>query len=321
MEIIVIGAGVSGLTTGLTLARAGHRVQIWAREVSPNTTSNVAGAVWLPFLAEPADKVAVWGKVTYDRFMDLSADPATGILVAPMQEFLPDKAPDPPWAGGVANFARLAHTDMPEGYATGYTFTTQVVDMAIYLDYLQATFQRAGGVIAQRAVNDLADAYAAAPVVVNCAGLGSRELVNDRDIHPVRGQVVRIRKRDVRRVVSVEGGPHGLAYVMPRIHDIVLGGVAEDGNDSLAADDATTASIIRRCRIVVPELGAITPEDILSIAVGLRPARSVVRVERETLAPDRWLLHNYGHGGAGVTLSWGCAEAIGRLADAIVAGR
>jgi D-amino-acid oxidase len=100
---------------------------------------------------------------------------------------------------------------------------------------------------------------------------------------------------------------------VPRIHDIVLGGTYEENNESLEVDHDETQAILRRCAKLAPDLPAVTKKDIINVVCGLRPIRSSVRVEAERISPDRLLVHNYGHGGAGVTLSWGCATEVVRL--------
>ncbi|MFM7282729.1 MAG: FAD-dependent oxidoreductase [Planctomycetia bacterium] len=65
-------------------------------------------------------------------------------------------------------------------------------------------------------------------------------------------------------------------------------------------------SIIERCARLEPGLRDAT---VLGTSVGLRPARSAVRLEPES-SPAGRIVHNYGHGGAGVTLSWGCAQEV-----------
>jgi D-amino-acid oxidase len=168
-------------------------------------------------------------------------------------------------------------------------------------------------VIVQRAVRDLAEAFAQCATVVNCTSLGARELVGDRDLHSSRGQVVRIKPNGFRRLVLDDHGPNPVAYIVTRTHDIVLGGTDDEGNESTALDPDVTAGILRRCGQLDAAFARIVPEDILSVACGLRPVRSTVRVEGERPAPDRLLVHNYGHGGAGVTLSWGCAAEVVEL--------
>ncbi len=313
MNILVIGCGVSGLTTGLCLLEAGHTVGIWARELPPFTTSNVAAAVWYPYKAYPAERVTVWGKEALRKFKELQSDEDSGIFTASILEVKPVPTPDPWWVTAVEDFRHASREELPPGYPDGYTFEVPVIDTLVYLDYLIHTFQGRKGQIVQRAITSLAEAFAQSDIVVNCAGLGARELVEDYDLRPAKGQVVRIKHNGFRRVLVDEEGPNGLAYIVPRTHDIVLGGTYEEQNESLEVDPDETQAIVRRCANLAPEFSVVPPEDIVSVVCGLRPVRSTVRVEAERISPDRLLVHNYGHGGAGITLSWGCATEVVRL--------
>src|SRR5258708_37571917 len=89
MEILVLGAGVSGLTTGLRLLEEGHSVRVWAKALPPATTSNVAAAVWYPYKAYPEDKVAVWGAVAYQAFERLAGVAGSRVLLSEGLELLP----------------------------------------------------------------------------------------------------------------------------------------------------------------------------------------------------------------------------------------
>ncbi len=313
MDILVIGCGVSGLTTGLCLLEAGHRVQIWARELPPHTTSNAAAAVWLPFQAYPPDKVTAWGRETWQKFQELQPITESGITMRTIVEVLPAPAPDPWWVSAVPDFRHTEQAELPSGYLDGYTFTTPVIDMGVYLGYLTREFTAQHGQIFQHTVTDLAQAFAHTAVVVNCSGLGARELVGDTDIRSAKGQVVRIKNNGFQRVLVDEASLDGLTYIVPRLHDIVLGGTYDEGNERANIDPEVRQAILQRCARLAPEFRSITPADILSEGCGFRPVRSTVRVEAERLAPDRLLLHNYGHGGAGITLSWGCAMEVVKL--------
>lgn len=318
-DVLILGAGVSGLSSGILLQRAGWRVTIWARETPPNTTSNIAAAVWYPYRAFPIDRVLHWGAVAYKAFSDLLSVEESGVIQANVLDLRPTPEPDDPWwADSVSGF-RHAHADeLPAGYGDGFAFDAPVIDTSIYLHYLQTQFEAAGGnIISGREVKDLAEAFAVCPLVVNCTGLGARELVHDPDLRPSRGQVVRIRHTGFRRVLLDDDGPNSLAYIVPRLDDIILGGTAIDDAEDIAVDDAETPAILRRCAALAPEFAAIRPEDILEVKVGLRPLRSEVRLEVESPAPGRYLVSNYGHGGAGITLSWGCAAEVVERIEAV----
>ena len=136
------------------------------------------------------------------------------------------------------------------------------------------------------------------------------------ELYAALGQVVRIRPQaGIRRAVLDDYGPNRVAYIVPRVRDIVLGGIDEDRNEDIRPDPEATASILRRCANLIPELASLPEEDILAVVCGLRPARPSVRLEREEIRPGNWVVHNYGHGGAGVTLSWGCAAEVVDLVD------
>jgi D-amino-acid oxidase len=319
-NVLVLGCGVSGLTSGILLQRAGYQVTIWAEKTPPDTTSNIAAAVWYPYRAYPINRVLRWGKIAYDTFRSLLSEPESGIILANVLDLLPEPSQeDPWWVDGVQGFHRATADELPPGYQDGYVFDAPVIDTSLYLNYLRAQFESASGVIvAPRRISALEEAFAAANIVVNCVGLGARQLAGDTALVASRGQVVRVRHNGFRRVVLDDYGPNRLAYVVPRIHDIILGGTAIDGDESTEIDEGETPAILRRCAAIAPEFAALMPDDILEVKVGLRPVRSEVRLEVETPAPGRYLVSNYGHGGAGITLSWGCAAEVVELIEAIV---
>jgi D-amino-acid oxidase len=81
-------------------------------------------------------------------------------------------------------------------------------------------------------------------------------------------------------------------------------------------DPATADRLLAAAAAVEPRLAGVA---VLEHRVGLRPGRPYVRLEAEVLADGRQVVHNYGHGGAGVSLSWGCAAEAARLALGVLA--
>jgi D-amino-acid oxidase len=146
--------------------------------------------------------------------------------------------------------------------------------------------------------------------VVVAAGLRSGRLLADESLVPVQGQVVRLADPGLPGWLLDEENPDGLTYVVPRGSDVVCGGTAVEGATGTVPDPAVEAAVLRRVRALVP---ALREAPVLSRAVGLRPGRPTVRLER--LAREgRPVVTCYGHGGAGVTLSWGCAaDVVGLL--------
>jgi D-amino-acid oxidase len=180
------------------------------------------------------------------------------------------------------------------------------MDTTIYLDYLTARFHKAGGEIhANVRFEKLEDVDTKFDLVINCAGIGARELVHDLDLEPHRGQVAIVpRIESLSCAVVCDDAP--LMYAIPRTHDCVFGGTNEL-SDNLTADPATTSRIVAECSRVL----SIEKPRVLAERVGLRPFRkSGVRIERDLLRGGRAVIHNYGHGGAGFTLSWGCAREV-----------
>lgn len=293
--MVVVGAGVIGLTCAVRLAEAGHRVDVLARDLPRETTSVAAAALWYPYRALPQDRVTAWAAASYEVF-DQLANPESGVRMMPGTEVLPRMTEDPWWAGAVPD---LTHIAPPAGYGDAWAFTAPVVDMPAYLDWLRARLAQLGATVTRMSLPALP---VTEDVVINCAGLGSRLLAQDRDVHPVRGQVVLLAGLNLDRWWLDAAGP---TYVVPRRHEVVVGGTDEVDDWSRTASPQTALDIVRRAARLVPE---ILDARVVGHRVGLRPVRSSVRLEAEAR-----VIHCYGHGGAGVTLSWGCAEEVTRL--------
>lgn len=298
-RVVVVGAGVIGLSVAVRLAERGHRVDVLARDLPLETTSVVAAAMWYPYEARPQDRVNAWAAVAYGEFADLAAEPDSGVRLRAGTEVLTAPTPDPWW---VATVPDLARTWPPDGYADAWTFTTPVADMPVYLRWLHDRLESLGGTVTRVSLADLPQPEGG--VVVNCAGLGARRLVGETDVHPARGQVLLVAGSGVDRWWLDESGP---TYVVPRGEHVVVGGTFEPGDWSRTPDPAIAERIWRRAVALVP---ALADGEVVGHRVGLRPVRSLVRLER---VGD--VVHCYGHGGAGMTLSWGCADEVAALVD------
>jgi D-amino-acid oxidase len=301
--IAIIGAGVSGLTSGVILAENGFEVRLFSADLPSETTSAVAAAMWFPYDAEPAEKVVPWALESYEVFRALSHDPATGVSLIELRQFRRgEDLQIPAWAETFS--ARSTRSNE-------FVITVPLSDSSIYLNYLRTRLLAAGGKLTTgirfEKPEEVDPAFG---VVINCAGIGARTLVSDPDLEPHRGQVVLVEKLYLPGAVVCDDPP--LMYAIPRTNDCVFGGTNEI-SDNLVPDPDVTAAIMSECSAVLN----IAPPRLIATRVGLRPYRkSGVRVEAGGLADGRAMIHNYGHGGAGFTLSWGCARTVLQLVRA-----
>ena len=280
-----------------------------ARELPPNTTSDVAAALWYPYMARPRERVMPWAERSLARFCELAADPSTGIALRDGFEKWPDASRPRP--GAVPGERRARRDELPPGCADGFAMRLPVIEMPLYLPWLERRFAELGGLRTQRELRSLSEVDGA-EVVVDCAGLGARELAGDSGVHPIRGQVVRVVDPEIGRFLIDDSEPDPI-YVVPRSADCVVGGTAEVGSDDLCVDEETTRRILERATALEPRLAQAR---VIGACVGLRPGRSEVRLEGERAADGTLIVHDYGHGGTGVTLSWGCAEEVVRIVQA-----
>jgi D-amino-acid oxidase len=272
-----------------------------------DTTSAVAAAVWFPYRAAPADAVLRWAATSLDVFGALADDPSTGVTLRPGTVVHRTAEPDLWWAPSVAGHRPASADELPPGTVAGTRCTLPVVHMDRYLPFLLESCRAAGVTVVPGRVERLADVPG--DVVVVAAGLGSGALLGDDSGSPVQGQVVRLADPGLTGWVLDEDNPAGLTYVVPRGSDVVVGGTAVEGATGTDPDPVVEAALLERAWALVPELRGAR---VLSRAVGLRPGRPTVRLDR-TLVDGRPVIACYGHGGAGVTLSWGCAWDVAAL--------
>ncbi len=303
-DVIVVGGGVVGLTTAVTLAERGLRVRVWSRDPAGATTSAVAGALWWPYRIEPAERVGDWSLETLAVYEELSGAPEeTGVRRVAGLHAGERFAALGDWAAGLKDAV-----EVPEGLRV----TLPLLDMPVHLAWLEQRLVAAGGAVERRTVTGFGEAAELSPVVVNCTGLGARELVPDAGVRPVRGQLVAVENPGIEEWYT-EADPASAAttYFFPQPGRLVLGGTAEADDPRTEPDPETAREIVARCARIRAE---IADARVLGHRVGLRPAREAgVRIEAEALPGGGLLVHNYGHGGAGVTVAWGCARTAAAL--------
>jgi len=303
-RVIVVGAGVVGLSCAVRLLEAGHTVDVVARDLPLETTSAVAAALWYPYRAYPVDRVTGWSSAGYAELETLAGREGTGVRMLPGTELHRSRVEDPWWRDAVPTLTRIRAFGPP--YADGWTFVAPVAEMPVYLRWLTGRVEALGGTLTRMALSALPDR---ADVVVNCTGLGARRMADDPSMMPVRGQVAYVEQVGLDRWWLDGSAPGGPLYVVPRSQDIVVGGTDDEGEWDRRPDPRTAERLVDRAVELVPELASAR---VLGHKVGLRPARPAVRLEAGRV-DGALVVHCYGHGGAGVTLSWGCADEVADL--------
>jgi len=318
-DVAVVGAGVIGLTTAVQLAEAGWRVQILTKDQPAQTTSAAAGAMWGPYLVEPRDRVKAWAAESLSVFTALARVSGSGVRLVTGIEASRTLTGPPDFLAMLDGVAVCGPGQLPAGFVTGWRYTVPLIDMDLYLPYLQDRLASAGGTIRQLALTDLDQAALYAPIVINATGLGARDLVGDTSLTPIRGQLVVMDNPGITEFFTEDTGwSPDLLHLYPHGSRLILGGVAQDGDWDLQPSQQTAEAIIRRCASIEPRIADLP---VRGHRVGLRPTRPAIRCEADTTITSYRLLHNYGHGGAGVSLSWGCASEITKLALASSRGQ
>jgi D-amino-acid oxidase len=308
-RVAIVGAGISGLTCAVLFAENGFETSILAEEIGDETNSAAAAAIWYPYDVGSGAETIPWALVSFQRFLELARQGQTGVSLTELRVFSRLGAiSSPDWALSFATRS-LTKSEIPPAFVSGFSIHVPLIETGKYLEYLGARLTSAGGLVSGgRHFDELEEVDARFDLIVNCAGIGARELVPDPEMEPHRGQVAIVQKFDLPYAIVCDDPP--LMYAIPRANDCVFGGT-NDISDNRVADPRTTAQIISECERVL-----IRPAPpLIRERVGLRPGRSSgARVATEKLRDGRTVIHNYGHGGSGFTLSWGCAQAAFDLA-------
>ncbi|KAJ3408715.1 hypothetical protein HDV05_004773 [Chytridiales sp. JEL 0842] len=337
VNIVVIGAGVQGLSTACLLQLQGHNVTIIAKGTPENLlsdatyTSPKAGANWQSFAENDDYRLISWDEASFYTLWRLARFNPAGVMHLPAYQYFDDIPPnfvDPWYHRIVPGYSQVSQSDLPPGKKFGITFETVTINCPKYLDWLLSKFKSLDGKLVHAELSHIQDTLKYAKkteIIVNCTGFGSRTLggVMDYNIYPTRGQTVLVRAPQVKRTIgtALSTGAYRptkqseeeskVTYVIPREDGVVvLGGTYEANNPPKTAEE-----ILERCIQVCPELvvNGKSPE-IIEHSVGLRPTRKGgVRLDAEYLqlsGREILVVSNYGHGGYGYQSSWGCAAEV-----------
>lgn len=355
LHALIVGAGVSGLTTALELRERGMRVTVVAEAFAPDIVSVVAGALWEwppAVCGYHSDQVSLerskeWCMSSFKRFREMSERSIPGVHLRMVNFYFKEPLESDPVnlakmeevAANVPGFERhrlgeLDGVDPAYGVIDGYRHLAPMVDTDAYMTWLLAEARRLRITVEQRrltgSLRDQRDALLAeygADVLICCAGLGTRELA-DSEMYPLRGALVRVKNDGTRfpRVTeahcvsqSPEEGRQDMVFIVPRGDDmLVLGGLTQPDQweTGLTLDYPPVREMYERCLAFMPALADGEIDAVEPVRTGLRPFRR----ENVYVGYDArdGVVYNYGHGGSGVTLSWGCAQEVASLVPTAV---
>lgn len=313
-DILVLGSGVSGLSTGVMLLKKGYDVTIWAKEFPPHTTSNYAGAFWYAFDRNPKEESKKWALDSLEYFTkEFLPDSKSGVVKRKVVNVRTSEFPDKWWIKELKGLRKAEADELPKGYTNGYAYETLIIDTSIYLDYLFDLYKKLGGKFVEKTVEDVNEPLQECDTVINCTGLGSIKLFDDKRMFPLRGQVVRVKPNGLNHIIIDDSGPNNFAMIAPRINDVVLGGTRQKGRWDTEIDPKDTEEILRKAKLLSPLFEDV---EIVGESVGIRPERDAIRLEVEDFF-GKTIIHNYGHGGSGYGASWGCAMEVARLVEEV----
>ncbi|NRF16284.1 MULTISPECIES: FAD-dependent oxidoreductase [Vibrio] len=354
---LIIGAGISGLTTTYCLQEQGFQCTILASHIVPNVVSSVAGALWEwpPAIGGYRDnalsltRTKRWSLRSLHRFLTLPDPRARGVFLRPMnvyfrcpvhehhqnaermrdiQRHVPGFVHDP-------TLAKQYGVSPSFDIVDAYQHLAPMIQTDVYLHWLLSSVLANGARLRKMwlsgALSDEQEKLRQvhqAQVIVNCTGLGAQD-VEEAGMYSLRGAMVRLRCRG-RSSRCMQVG-HCLAhdhitseqdsvFIYPRgVRHVVLGTLVEKGptDTTLRLDEyPPLQAMYERCMAFLPALANLPVDPVEPLQIGLRAFRPCnVRVERELGFP---VVHNYGHGGIGFSLSWGCAEEAAAHAKAVV---
>lgn len=342
-RIAIVGGGVVGLTCAIELSRE-YSVTVIAEKIGTESDSIKATAVWHVYLVRETAKVLSFATRTLERLYQIAEqDRRSGIeLVRGVELFRTTPMHVPSWSH-IPRVFRMLDAEEVQKYNTsnlplmivadaarlqqypvmwGYEIEAPAVSMHQYLAWLEGRILTEGVPVVRRRLDSLDDIDSDYDAIVNCSGIGARELVQDKGFLPFKGQYFVLRGDDQapRTYIGDDDHPLGMAYVIPRAGEVLVGGSAEEGRE----DDLLTLDfddVKRRAGLYSPWLRGQTSGNLARGAVvGVRPfRREGMRLELDTTRTFRPTIHNYGHGGSGFSLSWGCAEEVESILSTILA--
>jgi glycine/D-amino acid oxidase-like deaminating enzyme len=255
-RVAVLGCGVNGLSTAQLLQRrfadGFGGVTIYAKDLPPNTTSNISGALWYPTSSFDPQEVTtrfteqfqLACQISNRAFQELVGS-EYGVRWTDTLELISNEASlERELVGGTRLYPQTeVHRDPKRffGFPFARQFSTMMIEPHTYLRALLRDFYIAGGKIVVRELKSRQElSRLPEPVIFNCTGLGARQLVDDQNLIPGRGQLeVLLPQPEVDYCYM-----SNLGYMFPRRDGIILGGTFDHDDWSLQPNPEQSAGIL-----------------------------------------------------------------------------
>ncbi|KAJ5232955.1 hypothetical protein N7468_005911 [Penicillium chermesinum] len=320
MEVGIIGSGVIGLLSALTLVDAGYKVTIVARDLpgdeNQDWASPWAGAGILPSPDVGGESLQT---ESFKYFWALAhRDPTSGVQVIKTTEYYDDRDDDSTiwYKHIVPRYRKIPPSKLLDGAQLGIEYTSMSINPTAFLPWIKKELEAKGVVFIRKTLTSIDEAkgITRAQIIVHASGLGAFQLANDKAVEAVRGQTMLV-DTDFDEL-QMNQGSH-FTYVIPRMftQGAIIGGVSQPGAQGREVDVRLRSDILNRVRkLTKGKLDQVSLEkDLQRDIVAFRPGRKGgyrLEVEGNTV-------HAYGFGGLGYTLSYGVAGKVRELVDSV----
>lgn len=247
----VLGCGVIGLSTARLLQRKGFKVTIYAKDLPPETTSNVAGALWAPTSVYEQGKVEnefmtqfkLAANISHRMFQDYVSD-KYGVWWIKTY-FLGGKFHYPGGKDLYPGYTNHSDTKAIPGFPKAIEISSLMIEPQIYLNALLEDFYLAGGQLKVKHFENIETiTQLSESVIMNCTGLGAGKLFNDKTLTPVKGQLTVLLPQPEINYAYLFPSANNTLYMFPRKDGIILGGTSEKGNWSLEPSAKVSENIL-----------------------------------------------------------------------------
>ena len=350
-KALVVGAGIVGLGSALKLLQSGFEVVLYNHTATCPPTTPISAAFWFPYACSMSvEQEKSLAGPTYEFLCECAADRTQGINLRTGRAYFDTTVEEydtrsPWWATLVRGFRHLSRNDIPIALQTdhligpiccGWEFEIPVVHIPTFTQWLEGKIISLGGRIVDSHIKSFQGIAESCDVLVNCSGGWATHLTPDSSLVGYQGTVLELPNEPFGdMLLFVEKGKSSRlpTYIVPQGSRTILGGTLVPttkpgeawmhGPEGLATQwqgtEKEIIGIYQRCRLLAGITEELTHAEILEIKhkTGLRPVRQQSPPRIEAVKQDgRTIIHNYGHGGSGLTLFWGSAIEVGRLLEA-----